>query len=145
MYCSFRDIVNEIGEYRLIDYSNAGNRDADTVNEAFVNDRIDTAGTIIDSYIRGVADLPISDEDDLRILRSLCITLTVTDLVSSDMDQGQPFDAIRARRKEAIGTLERYMRGELRLNSTTTKAAPAHFRSNSRQKAFTQDIIDRMI
>jgi phage gp36-like protein len=78
MYCTIEDIIGNIPEKTVRELTS--DSDSDTVNVDIVNAKINERGTYIDSYLNNQYTLPITNAQDLSILKSICIELVIFEL-----------------------------------------------------------------
>ena len=71
MYCTVTDIIDNMTEKTVRELTS----DSDSVNIEIVNAKINEIGSFIDSYLNNQYTLPIINEQDLTILKSICIEL----------------------------------------------------------------------
>lgn len=118
MYCTIDDIVADIGELELIQISN-DTENAEVPDETLIEAKIAEIGVYIDSFISGVASLPISNETDLALIKRICVSLVVCDLYQRRLKLDYS-DSLSERRKMAIADLEKIQKGKIMLQSTKT-------------------------
>lgn len=118
MYCTIDDIVADIGELELIQISN-DTENAEVPDETLIEAKIAEIGVYIDSFISGVASLPISNETDLALIKRICVSLVVCDLYQRRLKLDYS-DSLSERRNMAIADLEKIQKGKIMLQSTKT-------------------------
>lgn len=110
-YCTVQDLEG----YFLNKSFNCG----DYLDNGKANTFILTDAAIINSYLRPKYSLPITDTEDLLILKNInekMVVGTIDDIFREKTESGE-FARTRGLRKEAIEMLEMIKSGEIELNS----------------------------
>lgn len=141
MYCTISDIIAEITEAQLIRLTNDYD-DAHSVNESMVESKIVEVSSYIDSAIRRHYVVPITDEDDLKFLKPICVDLVVCALFQRRFPI-EYSDALSSRRKAAINEVEKIQRGTTQLVSGTSESKPSYFKVSTRVRVFDDAMMER--
>jgi phage gp36-like protein len=138
MYCTKDDIVADIGERELIQISN-DTENATSVDETIVEDKIAEIGVYIDSYLTESVTLPITDANDLLLIKKICVSLVVCDLYQRRLKLDYS-DSLSERRKLAVADLEKIQNGKIVLASKKSVSDSSHYsRVSQRTKYFTDE------
>lgn len=147
MYSTLDDLKNMLPErvlLQLADDENAGEFVAVPANAAYtrVVDAIRRADTLIDGYISGRYSLPFQTTPDL--VKDISVNLAVCELYSRNHEAVLP-EAIAARRKDNIKTLENIQKGLVVLHEPA-KTEPAEILVNKTadDRVFTDDLLGKM-
>ena len=133
MYCTVANISAKITEETL---RNLSSRDG-VIDTALVEDLITEKSDYIDNYLRGRYALPL--EDDHTILRDICVDLVRLVLYERRPGSRKTEDITRIeQRTESM--LGKHQRGDIVLD-IVSESRPVTFRSNTRTKVFTDDIL----
>lgn len=135
MYCTITDIIADITEKTLMELTD----DSDVpqnYNQQLIEAKIEEASKYIDGYLVERYPLPITDAMDLEILRSICVSLVVTELYRRRIGLDYS-ESLQRRRDEAIDNLDKIQRGIIKLNTGTQKSKPKYYRYTQRTKFFT--------
>jgi len=139
-YCTLNDIIDDIGNRAVLELTD--DRDPPVaINETLVNKKIDEASTYIDSYIFERYPMPITDTDDLALLKKICVALVVTELYFRRLGLDYS-DSIQARRKEAMDNLDKIQKGIIKLKSGNTNSKPLFYRVSQTIRSFGDELRD---
>lgn len=141
MYCTVNDIVADMGNYDVIQLSNDTN--SEEIDETIVLAKIADIGVYINSYISQVAVLPITDEDDLKLLKGICVSLVACDLFQRRLKLDYS-ESLSERRERATKDLERIRDGKMHLNSEITNSETVRSsKVSKRTRCFTEENMRR--
>ena len=139
-YCTINDIIDDIGFRAVLELTD--DRDPPVeINQALVNKKIDEASTYIDSYIYERYPMPITNAEDLEILKRICVALVVTELYFRRLGLDYS-DSLQARRKEALDNLDKIQKGIIKLKSGTQSYKPLFYRVSSTIRSFGDELRD---
>jgi phage gp36-like protein len=141
MYCTIEDIIADITEVQLIRLTNDFD-DANSVDKGLAEKKITEVSSYIDGAIRQHYTVPITNEDDLRFLKPLCVDLVVCALYQRRFPLDYS-DALANRRKAAISEIDKIQKGTTQLVSGTPDSKPGYFRVSSRVRIFDDDMMER--
>lgn len=119
MYCSLADILALVPEDDLIQLTDDTNPPA-SVDETKVDRAIGDAGELIDGYLRGRYDLPLSPVPGL--LNTLAADIAVYRLYARRVKLTPP-EGVSERYKHALKLLDKIRSGELQIGATSTGGA----------------------
>lgn len=146
-YCTQSDLIDErLGEDKLAELSNYEAQEADESGDypvltSRVSAAIRDASTTIDSYIRGVASLPVSDATALEFLKGIALDMAVYFLYQR---YGLDTESIKAVYDAAMKRLRDIADGKIKLpsESSSSPVAPS-YSANARR--FTIDSTDDLL
>ena len=85
--------------------------------------------------------MPITDTDDLALLKKICVALVVTELYFRRLGLDYS-DSIQARRKEAMDNLDKIQKGIIKLKSGNTNSKPLFYRVSQTIRSFGDELRD---
>lgn len=135
MYCTVRDIVDDLTKKVVAQLSNDG--EPNVVNNEIVSKYISEVTQIIDGYLRGRYELPLISEHS--ILKKICIDIVKCELYKR---RGKVFDNIQNFYKDGISTLEKIQKGMITLNEGKTETRPGFFLVSERKPVFDKTKMD---
>ena len=119
MYCTSEDIEKQITHETLVQLTN-DTPPQDTVDDSVTYEAILYSSTLIDGYLQGRYELPISTR--LPLLRIIAIDLSIYRLYSRRLHADMP-ESILEQYKEAIKTLEKIQKGIIALQIETDEGS----------------------
>lgn len=147
MYCDVNDIKTDISEETLIDLTNdSRGAGSNTVDTTKVTAKIDEATEYINSYLFKRYPLPLSNTEDLKVLKGICVSLVVCELYQRRYPKDY-FDNLSERRKLAVANLTKIQSGVMLLRTPTTAnetKRPSSGSVSKRTRVFTDDMINQL-
>lgn len=129
MYCTVKDIIDDLTEKVLAQLSN--DNDPNVINNGIVSKYISDVTQIIDGYLRGRYELPLTKEHS--ILKKICIDIVKYELYKR---RGKVFDNIQNFYQDGIATLEKIQKGMIILNEGSAETRPSFFLVSEREPVF---------
>lgn len=123
MYSTIDDIKADLTNSSVIKLTD-DNATPSAINTTIVNDKIAESEALINSFVKRVATLPITDAEDLLILKKISVSLTVCELWKRRTQADYP-ESIAFRNTEAMAMLEKIGNGKIKLNTATLTNAIA--------------------
>ena len=141
MYCILQDIIDDVTERTLIELTNDDDGGLD-VNEDLVNAKIDEVCRYIDSNLSVSYTVPITNLDDIKIIRPIAITLVICDLFQRRLSLNYPPSLIQ-RKKDAMNDLMNIQKGLIQLNPVNSPSKESCIRVSSRTQIFTDKVLNK--
>ena len=139
-YCTLADINDQIPETNIIQLTD--DEGLGRVNQTRVNKAIETAGGIIDGYLRGRYSLPLSTVPVL--IRTIAIDIAVYKLYERRLELEMP-EAMSDRYKNAVKLLEQIQKGLIRLGIESPDTGPGqgYYKTNktAEGRIFNKDVL----
>lgn len=139
-YCSIQDVIDDVTEKVLIQITNDVDG-AEEVNEEIVLTRIENASNYIDSYLTDHYSVPLTDEDEIKRIKPICISLTVCELYQRRIGLDYS-ESLVARRRMAIEDLIRYQKGLMKLSKGNPETKPGFYRVTKLTKLFPDEYLE---
>ncbi|MCX6146055.1 MAG: DUF1320 domain-containing protein [Candidatus Kapabacteria bacterium] len=136
MYSTVNDIIEDLTQILLIEMTDDSDTPT-TVNETLVESKIAEADALINSFVKGVSTLPITDSNDLIVLKKISVSLTVCDLWRRRSQTDYP-EAVALRYSEAMNLLKQISNGSIKLNTEVpiTSSAVVGFSASKFERKF---------
>lgn len=127
MYCTIEDIKQAIPEDNIIQLTD--DTGTGVIDQAKVEDAIQYADQLIDSYLRGRYTVPLNPVPAL--IRRLSVEMAGFNLYSRRFELAMP-EAMLQRRKEIIRLLEQIQKGMITLGTEPPEKGPGfgHYHTN---------------
>lgn len=129
-YATVEEFAARYRDKETIQLSNRGNAAATAIDEAVVQDHLEAASGIIDSYLSGRYQLPLSNQDQIEPLKTHCLRLA-----RCEMDSIKSRDVVEGRCEQTIEWLKLVAMGKIQLGNPALPNQPDLAGSSSGPRA----------
>lgn len=142
MYCSVEDIARNMDNTKLKELTTDSSYQ-NQYDEELINVNIEEQSVYMDAYLSGRYLLPITNENDLKILKPICVQLVIEAIYSRRLLE-MP-ESIYLKKKNAIADLEKIQKGTIVLfsarESEQAQERIASRRTSKISRYFTDDTL----
>lgn len=143
MYSTIDDIKDDLTETTLMEMTDDSDEPV-AISDSLVEKKISESEALINSFVKRVATLPITDSEDLIILKSISVSLTVCELWRRRSQTDYP-EPIAFRKNEAMKLLDNIGSGKSKLNTPLIVDSEiiSEFAVSKKEKIFRTDYFSR--
>lgn len=139
MYCSVEDIARNIDNSKLRELTTDSSYQ-NQYDEELIAVNIEEQSVYIDAYLSGRYLLPITNQNDLTILKTICVQLVIEALYSRRILELP--DSVYIKKKNAVADLEKIQKGIIVLksaNESEQAQEKKHVQKTSKTKKYFTD------